>query len=317
MSFQNKYIKYKKKYLDLRKQIGGSGNSGGGGEALQPRPTLSPDVMNNILESLTNKEIIYRCSLNKIDCQAVSWSKLIIDRKINPNSVLNLNGPLPAMCRHITNVSEQSSCRIFYNYTKYTKPFKTIAVGSYHSMALKSDGTVVAWGRNNNGQCNVPDGLNNVVAIAAGDDQSMALKSDGTVVTWGYGTVVGWGFDNDRRVVPDGLNNVVSIAAGFHHSMALKNDGTVVVWGQRTVPDGLNNVVAIAAGYNHSMALKRDGTVVAWGECDIPAGLNNVVSIADSYYHSIALKRDGSVVAWGSNSDRQCNVPVDLIASTI
>jgi len=50
-----------------------------------------------------------------------------------------------------------------------------IATGDYHSLALKSDGTVVAWGENLNGQCNIPPGLGNVVAIAAHGSHSMVL----------------------------------------------------------------------------------------------------------------------------------------------
>src|SRR5204863_8269787 len=60
-----------------------------------------------------------------------------------------------------------------------------IAAGGNHSLALKSDGTVVAWGGNSSGQSTVPGGLNRVVSVAAGGPHSLALKSDGTVVTWG------------------------------------------------------------------------------------------------------------------------------------
>ena len=55
--------------------------------------------------------------------------------------------------------------------TRFTK----IAAGYAHSLALKSDGTVVAWGRNSQGQSTVPGGLNGVVAIAAGTPHSLAL----------------------------------------------------------------------------------------------------------------------------------------------
>ena len=53
-------------------------------------------------------------------------------------------------------------------------------------MALKADGTVVAWGDNGEGQADVPAGLTDVIAIAAGTSHSVALKSDGTVVAWGF-----------------------------------------------------------------------------------------------------------------------------------
>ena len=63
-----------------------------------------------------------------------------------------------------------------------------IAAGMAHNLALKADGTVIAWGYNYFGQCNVPAGLTNVVAIKAGANFSLALKSDGTLTAWGPGT---------------------------------------------------------------------------------------------------------------------------------
>ena len=167
------------------------------GGALQPIVTpiqtlpsfnrVPQDVMNITLQNLTNEEIIKRCSLNKRDCQSVSWSQLIEDRNINIKTVLNLDEP--TICNN-TSDYQLPFCRKFYNYTKYYKYTKyyisTIAAGGSHSMALKNDGTVVVWGRNDDGQRDgIPAGLNNIVAIAAGNYHSMALKNDGTVVIWG------------------------------------------------------------------------------------------------------------------------------------
>ena len=90
-----------------------------------------------------------------------------------------------------------------------------ISGGSFHSLALKYDGTVVAWGDDSAGQIDVPAAaLSNVVAIAAGGFHSLALKSDGSVVSWG---------DNSagQTAVPTGLTNFVAIAAGDLHSLAL------------------------------------------------------------------------------------------------
>jgi uncharacterized repeat protein (TIGR01451 family) len=213
-----------------------------------------------------------------------------------------------------------------------------IAAGLYHSLALRADGTVAAWGAGTTnsgsspdyGQSVVPAGLSNVVWIAGGAFHSLALKADGTVAAWGAGTTnTGSSPNSGQSAVPDGLSNVVAVAAGYYHSLALKADGTVIAWGdnrygQTNSPVGLTNVVAVASGAYHNLALKADGTVVAWGagtnnalapnsgQAMVPAGLTNVVAVAAGFLHSLALKADGTMVAWGSNSYGQTNVPVDL-----
>ena len=64
--------------------------------------------------------------------------------------------------------------------------FVAIAAGEAHSLGLKSDGSIVAWGDNDDGQCDVPSPNKGFVAIAAGDYHSLGLKSDGSIVAWGY-----------------------------------------------------------------------------------------------------------------------------------
>jgi hypothetical protein len=158
--------------------------------------------------------------------------------------------------------------------------------GGEFSLALKSDGTVVTWGRN---ASNPPAGLTGVTAIAAGEQHCLALESDGTVVAWG--AEYGGGID-----VPAGLSGVTAIAAGNLFSLALKSDGTIVAWGddthsQTNVPAGLTGVTAISAGRYHSLALKSDGTIVAWGRfaSSPPDGLSGVTAIAAGESHSLAL----------------------------
>jgi alpha-tubulin suppressor-like RCC1 family protein len=195
----------------------------------------------------------------------------------------------------------------------FTQP--AIAIGFYHSVALKSDGTVTAWGYDYYDQTDVPAGLTGVISVAAGAYHAAALKNDGTVVAWGqnlYG----------QTTVPADLTGVTAITAGAYHTVALKSDGTLVAWGyndegQSAVPAGLTGVIAVSAAGYHTLALKNDGTVVGWGynangESTVPANLTDVVSIAAGGYHSVALKRDGTVVIWGRNVEGQGNVPAGL-----
>lgn len=200
--------------------------------------------------------------------------------------------------------------------------------GASHTVVLKKDGTLVAWG-GGDGQSDL-NGTGGVTKVAAGTYHTMALKTDGTVVASGV-----WGHPVDGSdpilanlpvTVPADLaapdSGVASIAGGYSHSVALMEDGTVRAWGdnsygQSTVPAGLTGVTAIAAGHHHTVALKSDGTVVAWGrdlegETDVPADLSGVIAIDAKAYHTVALKSDGTVVAWGANELGQSSVPAGL-----
>jgi hypothetical protein len=94
-----------------------------------------------------------------------------------------------------------------------------VAGSGAHVLAVKSNGTVIAWGENTYGQCAVPIGLSNVVAVAAAEHRSLALRKDGTVVGWG-------GNFHGEGLVPAGLSNVISIAAGSYGSLAVTT-GTI------------------------------------------------------------------------------------------
>src|SRR5260370_13264485 len=98
----------------------------------------------------------------------------------------------------------------------YVQPgtrYKAIAAGVYHSLALNSGGTVLAWGDNSYGKSTVPANLTGVTAIAAGGFHSLALKSDGTVVAWGANV-------SGESKVPAELHGVIANAAGWELRLA-------------------------------------------------------------------------------------------------
>jgi alpha-tubulin suppressor-like RCC1 family protein len=168
-----------------------------------------------------------------------------------------------------------------------------VAAGDFHSLAVASDGTVLSWGANQNGQLGdgtmtnrfepVPvPGLSNAVTLAAGSRHSLAVLQDGSVWSWGrndFGQLGHWNAQD--QLVPrqvTNLSEVVSVAGGLRHSLALRSDGSVWSLGAdelqpdssvvlRPVP-GLSNVTEIAAGRTHSLALCADGSVWAWGRND-------------------------------------------------
>lgn len=194
---------------------------------------------------------------------------------------------------------------------------QALAVGEMHALALKGDGSLIAWGDNTYGQITVPAGLGagSVMSIAAGKGVSGAVRTDGTVRVWG---------DPTSPIVtgqPAGLSGVRKLALGFDQALALKADGTVVAWGgnangQSTVPAGLANATAVVAGDRQSIVLHVDGTVSRLGtnnfSVQMPAGLSGVKALSCNGGHVLALKNDGTVVAWGNNGNGQSIVPAGL-----
>lgn len=167
-----------------------------------------------------------------------------------------------------------------------------------HSIALKSDGTVWAWGQNWYGQLGngtatgstVPiqvEGLGGVTAIAAGGAHNLALKSDGTVWAWGsngYGQLGnGTTTSSFAPVQVSDLGDVIAVACGYDHSLALKSDGTAWAW-----------------GYNADGQLGNGSRISALTPVQI-SELSDITFIAGGGFHSLALKLDGTVWAWGSN----------------
>ena len=163
--------------------------------------------------------------------------------------------------------------------------FVAVAAGFFHSLGLKSDGTIVAWGATTDGQCDVPAPNADFVAVAGGDSSqpgSQVRRDDR-----GLGTERRWPVR--CPCAECGLRGC-GWPGGIDHSLGLKSDGTIVAWGnnddgQCNVPAPNADFVAVAAGIYHSLGLKSDGTIVAWGDnddgqCDVPAPNADFVAVA-------------------------------------
>lgn len=221
----------------------------------------------------------------------------------------------------------------------------TLSAGYWHAVGLKADGTVVATGRNDEGQCDVSDWAD-IVAVSAGYWHTVGLKTDGTVLAEGLndygrcdvsdwkdivsvsagsehtvglkadGTVVAVGNNDYGRCDVSGWKDIMAVSAGSEHTVGLKADGTVVSIGgnyynQCRVFDW-TDIVAISAGECHTVGLKADGTMISTGDndcgqCDI-SGWTNIIAVSAGTAHTVGLKSDGTVVAVGSNDYGQCNV---------
>lgn len=212
-----------------------------------------------------------------------------------------------------------------------------------HSLALLSNGSVMAWGANEFGQ--LGDGMQGVgtnsdvpvavklggaTAVSAGGYHCLALLGSGKVMAWGAGGAgqLGNGAQINFYVPIETLQGATAIAAGEFHSLALLSNGTVMAWGannygqlgdgtttQRLSPvavSGLTGVRAIAASGGHSLALLNNGTVMQWGGTTVEShtptavnGLTEVKAIAAGGGHSLALLNNGTVMAWGDNEAGQ------------
>lgn len=199
--------------------------------------------------------------------------------------------------------------------TAYSRPVQVpgltgvtqISAGGNFVLALRSDGTVWAWGANDYGELgdgttfdsSVPvqvTGLSRVTAIAAGADDAMAVATKGYVNM--LSAVYEWG-DNEQGQIGDGTyrerpvpvqingigaQHVSGIAAGLNFSLVVGTDGSVWDW-------GVNQIGQLGDG----------GTANAIVPVEAQAAGSGITQVAAGDYHVLALRSDGTVQAWGDN----------------
>ena len=199
--------------------------------------------------------------------------------------------------------------------------------------------------------------FNQVQKISAGGDHSLALRLDETVWAWGANDSFQLGNGRTASLIPNpvrvsGLTNVTAIAAGGSHSLALDNTGAVWAWGANNrgqLGDGsligssvplqakdasgvaLSGIKAIAAGGAFSVAIDGNDNVLVWGyngfgqlgpnpttnsfgalfnkiDKSVFTTTGTVVAIAAGFNHVLALTSDGTIWAWGYNFYGQLGV---------
>ena len=175
-----------------------------------------------------------------------------------------------------------------------------VSTGNGCIFGLKANGTVIAVGNNLDEQCEVSN-WTNIVAVSAGQWHTVGLRADGTVVA------VGSTIDGQFSV--SGWRDIVAVSAGSDFTAGLRSDGTVVATGQLFDVSGWKDIAAISAGGAFLAGLRPDGTVLV----TVPQVLDvsawtDIVAISAGGSHIVGLRADGTVVAAGFNESSACKV---------
>jgi alpha-tubulin suppressor-like RCC1 family protein len=203
-----------------------------------------------------------------------------------------------------------------------------IAGGRNHRCALKGDGTVWCWGRNNgldpgNSDSVIPEPvempLSDVSRIEMGWYAACALESDGTTLSC-------WG-NTDAEPVPQFPEEIIDFAVGEDHTCVVLASGAVHCWGSNYYDQigtgdpvqGISDAVKVAADNQHTCAVTSDGSVYCWGwneqgQCgDLPVttdndrvdspfkveGVDDAVDVVTGETYSCALREGGKLSCWG------------------
>jgi alpha-tubulin suppressor-like RCC1 family protein len=191
-----------------------------------------------------------------------------------------------------------------------------IAAGGEFSLALLTNGTVLAWGANEEGQlgngkttrATTPGpvkSLSNVTAIAAGGEFALARLSNGTMMSWGSSSEGQLGNGKlGKSLVPvavKGLSGVTAIAAGHEFALARLSNGTVMSWGSNAAAQ-----LGVPAETKNIGEGETEEIEIVHSDVPLPVQqLSGVTAIAAGGEHALALLGDGEVSAWGGNGAGQ------------
>jgi alpha-tubulin suppressor-like RCC1 family protein len=176
--------------------------------------------------------------------------------------------------------------------------WREASAGFEHSLGLRTNGTIWAWGSNSSGQLgdettvsksspvSVVGGFTDWCGVSAGSNHSLGIRTNGTIWSWGSNNQGQLGDDtfvsNSSPVsVVGGFTDWCQVSGGDAHSIGLRTNGTVWTWGGNSsfqlgngifaqnspvsVVGGITNWCGVSAGGSHNLAVRTDATVWAWG----------------------------------------------------
>ena len=181
--------------------------------------------------------------------------------------------------------------------------YASASILAYHTLAIRSDGTLYGWGLNTSGQVGI-NSLTNVSspvlvsgpagaswsAVAAGGGHSLGITTAGILYAWGNGTygelgTAGGGTKSSPVLVSGPASTSwVAISAGQYQSLAITSTGLLYGWGLNGFGEvGVNSTtqinspvlvsgpastswVAISAGGGFSLGITSTGKLYAWGQ---------------------------------------------------
>ena len=163
-----------------------------------------------------------------------------------------------------------------------------IASSPWHIAFLHQDGTVSAFGDNDDQECETQR-WKRIQAVVTPAFRTLGLRHDGTVIS-----------TDPDDVSLTRWNKITSIAAHLCGTAGLKGDGTVVFTNDVPDPSLWTNIAVLTAGEDHFVGLRKDGTVVSTSVDDQDVTTwRDIVAIAAGFHYTLGLRRDGTVVASG------------------
>jgi alpha-tubulin suppressor-like RCC1 family protein len=277
----------------------GGGSSGSSGPATLKAITVSPSeptvAMGTTQQYTATGE--YSDGSTKALTTEVTWSSSGTVSTIVASSGLATGRAVGSDTITATAGSVRGSAKLIVK-----APYSAISAGAEHSMALRADGSLWAWGGNLFGQLgdgSLADKLEPTLvgsaktwsALASGEFHSLALRADGSLWSWGYNLngQLGDGTPGINKSIPTQVGTLTTwaaVAAGKAHSVSIRKDGTLWAWGRnfsgqlgdgtesdRTTPVQIKTTAAtetkwsvVAAGSTHTVARDTDGNLWAWGQ---------------------------------------------------